>query len=311
MKERTATVVIILVLVLVPALVAWYDHSIHRRAGMRVIDLTGVAGTGTWTLEPVSNSNYWWKEFTPATVRLTLGETVLLRFHSADVYHQFYVPALGFGPISVKPGQVEEVELLASQTGAFEYFCTYMCGNCHFYMRGWIVVSPPNEEPLEPGPLSCPLCVPDFGEPPVGDRVALGGYLYRTMGCGTCHGFEGEGGVENYNYINGEIAAHNTTAEKIFLRSDEDAEVLLDVIRRGEPVDEDSEAADINGFPIVKARFDAAEELIRQGKNAAPLNMEGPLPPLQMPAWKYKLSDRDIDAIMGYFVSLYDWEEEG
>lgn len=312
MKERAATLVIVSVLVLVPALVTWYERDYRPAgygAGLRVIDLTGVASRGTWTMDSVTNINYWWKDFSPATIHLELGETVLLRFHSADVYHQFYVPALNFGPVSVKPGSVQEIRLEASQPGAFEYFCTYMCGSCHFYMRGWIIITPRGEEPILPDLLSCPICIPDFGDPPKGDRIVLGGYLYRKMGCGTCHGFEGEGGIENYNYINGEIPSHDTTAAKIFLRTAEDAEALLDVIRRGEPVDEDSGASEIAGFPIVKARFTAAEELIRQGKNAAPLDMEGPLPPLQMPAWKYKLSDREIDAIMGYFVSLYDWDE--
>ena len=313
MKDRVAVVLVVCLLVSVPSMVLWYEHGFRpdrSAGGMRVIELTGVASSGTWTMESVSNINYWWKQFTPATIQLEQGETVLLRFRSADVYHQFYVPALNFGPVTVMPGEIQEVELQATRPGAFQYFCTYMCGNCHFYMRGWVVITAPGEVPVQPDPLLCPICLPDFGDPPRDDRLALGSYLYLSMGCSTCHGLEGVGGVDNYNYINDEIPAHNNTVEKFFLQTEEDAETLMAAIQRGKPVDEESDAAEISNFPIVKARFAAAGDLIRRGKNAAPLDMEGPTPPLQMPSWKYKISDGEIDAILGYFISLYDWEEE-
>lgn len=311
MRERAATILIILLLVLVPAAVFFYGHNQRpawSASGIRTLDLTGVASGGVWTLDSVSSINYWWKQYTPATIHLELGETVLLRLRSADVYHQFYVPALNLGPIPVKPGVVEAVELRATRPGAFQYYCTYMCGNCHFYMRGWIIVTPHGEKPVEPDPLSCPACLPDYGPRPSGDRIALGSYLYLSMGCGTCHGVEGQGGIENYNYINGEIPAHNNTVEKFFLNAQEDADILLSVIRNGSVVDETSEASEISNFAIVKARFVAAKDLIRQGKNAAPLDLKGPSPPLQMPAWRYKLTDQEIDAVIGYFLSLYDWD---
>ena len=313
MKERIAIAVTLSLLVLVPLLAFWYEYGYRRsryEADMPVIELTGVGSSGTWTLEPVTNLNYWWKRFTPAILYLEMDRKVLLRLRSADVYHQFYVPALNIGPVPVRPGTIQELELQPKTAGQFEYFCTYMCGECHFYMRGWIVVTPPGETPVEADPLSCPLCLPDYGDPPEDDPIELGSYLYLSKGCVTCHGIEGEGGVGNYNYLNGEIPAHNTTVEKFFLRSREDAETLLDVIRRGDPVDTDLEEPDIAGFDVVKARFLAAEDLILQGKNAAPLDVEGPQPPLQMPTWKYKLDDREIDAILGYFISLYDWEDE-
>jgi mono/diheme cytochrome c family protein len=59
------------------------------------------------------------------------------------------------------------------------------------------------------------------------------------------------------------------------------------------------------------ARFKAAVELIKNGKQAARLDMAGPEPPLQMPAWQDKLSRRQIHAIMAYFISLAtDGEDE-
>jgi hypothetical protein len=296
----------------VPFLVVVYEflnHSEASREGFRIIELTGVASTGTWTMEPVDGLNYWWKQFSPATIEMTKGETVVMRFHSADVYHQFYAPALGIGPLSVEPGHVNDVVFTAEVSGAFQYYCTYMCGSCHFFMRGWILISEPGQPMPETEPIYCPVCLPDFGDPPQGDAVALGEYLYRKSGCSTCHGVEGEGGVENYNYVNYEIAAHNNTASKIFLRSEDDAELILEYIQEGIDWTSMEEPPEITGFPIVKARYEAAVSLIREGKNAARLDLAGPEPPLQMPSWKYHLSDPDIDSIMAYFISLNDWED--
>ena len=35
----------------------------------------------------------------------------------------------------------------------------------------------------------------------------------------------------------------------------------------------------------------------------------GPEPPLQMPAWQYIVDEREIDALLVYFVSIYPWDE--
>jgi len=161
-----------------------------------VIDVTGFAGRGTWTLETVNGLNYWWKAFEPATIYLEVGDTAVLRFHSADVMHQFYAPGLNIGPVSVEPGHVSEIQFKAEKAGVFKYYCTSMCGGCHFYMQGWIVITKRGETPPTPDPIVCPLCLPDFGGPPKGDPILLGEYLYQSMGCITCHGVEGRGGVE-------------------------------------------------------------------------------------------------------------------
>jgi hypothetical protein len=59
------------------------------------------------------------------------------------------------------------------------------------------------------------------------------------------------------------------------------------------------------------SRFNAAVELIENGKNAARLDLNGPEPPLQMPAWKHKLDRGQIHAIMGYFISLFPADDDG
>lgn len=305
MKEKFAVICVLLVLAVVPGLVfvnqkmAW-----SLRANDRVINITGVGARGAWTLETVNGLNYWWKSFEPATIHMQLNEKVVLRLLSADVFHQFYVPALGIGPVDVEPGYIRKIRFTAEKAGVFQYYCTSMCGGCHFYMQGWIVVTPVGEKPATPPPITCSLCLPTFERPAESAAIALGEYLYQSMGCVTCHGIAGRGGIENYNYIKGSVPAHDRTAEKLFLTDEEDREAFLNMIRTGvDPADPD-QPPDITRYPLVAARFKAAVDLIEKGKQAARLDMAGPDPPLHMPAWQDKLTPRQISAIMGYFVSL-------
>jgi len=311
MKEKLAVICVLLVLVAVPGLVFVYQ-GIYRpaRSTERVINITGVGARGAWTLETVNGLNYWWKSFEPATIHIQLDEAVVLRFLSADVFHQFYVPALGIGPLDVEPGYVKEIRFKAQKAGVFQYYCTSMCGGCHFYMQGWIVVTPAGEKPVTPRPIACSLCLPTFERPEAGRAVALGEYLYQTMGCMTCHGIAGAGGVDNYNYIKKTVPAHDRTAIKIFLADAEDREAFLSLIQKGADLNHPEEPPDITRYRIVMSRFNAAVKLIENGKNAARLDLAGPDPPLQMPAWKNKLSRKQIHAIMGYFLSLMPEDED-
>lgn len=305
MKEKLALTCVLIVLTAVPVSVFVYQRMYRPSVRTeRVIEITGVGARGTWTLETVNGLNYWWKSFEPATIHMRLSEKVLLRLKSSDVFHQFYVPALGIGPVDVEPGYIKEITFKAERAGVFHYYCTSMCGGCHFYMQGWIVVTPPGEKPATPRPINCSLCLPTYEPPEAPGVVTMGEYLYQTKGCVTCHGIEGRGGIENYNYIKKTIPAHNRTAEKIFLTDAENQKAFLDLIRQGGDLNEPEEPPDIARYHLVLARFNAAVELIKNGKQAARLDMTGPEPPLHMPAWKDKLNCRQINAIIGYFISL-------
>jgi len=311
--EKLPTFAVLAAVTAVPVLMAWYGLE-HRPstypAEAHVLDLTGIARRGVWTLEEVYNLNYWWKAFEPATIQLPLHAQVVLRLHSADVLHQFYVPALGIGPVNVEPGHVTEVDFQADQEGVFQYYCTSLCGECHFYMTGWIVVTPRGEVPLRPQPLVCPLCIPEAPPPAEQGVVAQGEYLYRHKACGACHGLEGRGGVANYNYINGDIIDHVHLATRLFLRDEASADALVKWIgRHGETPPAEAEP-EIMGFGIVQARMEAAMRLIREGKNAAKADLQGPEPPLQMPAWKNRLSESEVRAIVAYLITLNPWDEE-
>src|SRR5210317_1777083 len=128
MKEKWAVICVLFVLLAVPLMVFYYQ-GIYRpsRYNVKVITITGVGSRGTWTLKTVNGLNYWWESFAPATIHLRLDEAVVFRFLSADVFHQFYVPELGIGPVNVDPGYVREVRFKATKAGIFHYYCTSMC----------------------------------------------------------------------------------------------------------------------------------------------------------------------------------------
>ena len=115
--------------------------------------------------------------------------------------------------------------------------------------------------------------------------------------------------MENVNSAYHVIPAHNTTADKLFLQSPEDAEAFIDLIQQTTDLSALKEPPEIERYPLVKARFENAEEIIRQGRYSARLQPDGPEPPLQMPAWQHLIEERQIDALLVYFVSLQPWQD--
>lgn len=312
--EQIALLLLVLPMALVCSAVAWI--GIVSRGGPDgngtvVINLTGVAADGVWTLEAVNGLNYWWKTFEPATLYVTEGDEVIINLSSADVFHNFYLPVFSVGPVGVEPGHMATVRFTADRPGVYQYYCTSMCGGCHFYMRGWLVVTARGEKPVKPPPIMCTLCRPEEERPSsFTSLVNHGAYLYLEKGCVTCHGPEGQGGIANPNSVNSPVPAHNTTAEKLFLASEEDAEIFIELIEEVGDLSEIEEPPEgISRFPVVRARYDNAKEIIRKGRYSSKAALDGPEPPLQMPAWQYIVEEREVDALLAYFVSLYLWEE--
>ncbi len=310
-RERIAALLLALTLVAVPAALWWYQQvrlPALAGEGVKVFDLTGVAANGAWTVEEVRGINYWWKGFQPATLFLRQGDRVLLRLRSADMMHQFYVPELGIGPVAVTAGHMETVSFTADRPGLFQYYCLSLCGNCHFYMRGWIVVTPPGEAPVVPEAIACPLEGKGFSPPE--EPVALGEYLYNRRSCVSCHGPGGRGGVPNINYLQGTVPRHDTTAEKFFLQDEEDADAFAALLAEGADLEALLSSPPFPNYPLVLTRYRMAVDLIRRGKPSAKLDPAGPEPPLVMPAWGAILSPREQDALLSYFLALQEWEED-
>ena len=310
MKGRLAAIAVVALAAAIFGGVAWSSGALGYRRDARTFDLTGVGAAGVWTLEPVNGINGWWKDFPPATLFVRTGDEIVIHLRSADVFHRFYLPEFSVGPVEVDPGHTATVRFVASRKGVFQYYCTSMCGRCHFHMRGWVVVSDPGETPVQPPaaePDICPLHATAI--PAKSSLIERGARLYEAKGCATCHGPKGRGGIPNANSTSGTVPAHDTTAQKLFLQTREDAETFVGFLEAsGDLASADGLA--ISAFPIVRTRVLNAREIIRKGRFTSAADAHRAAPPLQMPAWHYLLDERDIDALLAYFVSLQQWEDE-
>lgn len=299
--ERAAvgiTIVGILAVLILPFLYESWVSRPESRADMRVITLTAIAETGLWTTEEVRGGNYFAKNFAPARPELKVGESVLLRLKSADVIHDFYCPDLGIEPVEVYPGVVEEVVVTADAPGAFDFYCTTVCGQAHFRMRGQFIVRPAKSTFEDPGEY----WLAELPDNP--SLVERGEWLFRRHACFSCHGEGGHGGVRNANYVKGTVPALDSMASEASLYYPEDVEAIVNALEKEIPLEDLWDDPPVPLFNVVLAKYQAVRELIRSGVPAGKLDQEGPIPPLVMPAWGQLLSDSDIDALIAYLLTL-------
>jgi mono/diheme cytochrome c family protein/plastocyanin len=274
----------------------------------RTIVLTGVARHGTWTTDQLEVGD---DAVAPAPARVLLrpGETVRLVLRSADGTHTFYSPALGLGPVEVFPGRPAELRFTAPAAGAYDFYCMLLCSPCHFAMRGVIVVAEGEVDPArfvpDPEPLAC------AERPPVpGDDAGLveqGRALYAAMGCVSCHGEDARGGFPSFNALPAErVPALDALAESIFLRRPQEAELraVTDLLERGVALDALREPP-VDGWGRLLRGVEGFHRTLQRGVAAAPRDPALPAPPLVMPAWQARLTDRQADALLAYLLDLY------
>ena len=138
----------------------------------------------------------------------------------------------------------------------------------------------------------------------------LQGRLLFAKYCSACHNKEGQGGIENPNYAGKTVPALNTLAEKMFLEYEEDAEYLAELLRDGVNIEEMSPPLDVDGRGRVLAQYRALRDIIKNGSTAAREDPEGPAPLLHMPSWAEGLTNKNIDSIFAYLLTVYPWQEE-
>ncbi len=330
LKEITAAASVVMVLVGLPVLVAFQSNRAiaSDAGGAKVFTLSGVAEDGVWTLENVNAINYWWRTFDRAILHVEEGDEVVLRLQSTDVHHRFYAPELNIAPVDVEPGHTQIVRFRAGAAGTYQYYCTSICGDCHFYMSGWIVVSPKGQMPediyrdaiaaidhdtiaaIDHDAIEAVDCPHDLAKPTRENMIEWGRYLYQNKGCVTCHGKDGQGDVPNFNYAKATVPAHNTLAEKLFLEEKEDADAFIELLLKRVDLDQMEDSRDIPQFRLVMTQYNSAKDLITKGKHCAKKDETGLEPPLQMPSWREVLTDRDIDCIIAYLLTLYPWDAD-
>jgi cytochrome c oxidase subunit 2 len=77
-------------------------------------------------------------------IHAEVNRPVLIRLHSKDVLHSFFLPNLRVKQDSV-PGMRIDFWFVPNKTGSFELACAELCGLGHYEMRGVLVVMTPEE----------------------------------------------------------------------------------------------------------------------------------------------------------------------
>lgn len=75
------------------------------------------------------------------TLTARVGEPLHLRLTSDDVMHSFSVAGMDIQPVTITPGEWQDVTLLFDRPGKYTYYCDRWCGPEHWRMRGTIEVS--------------------------------------------------------------------------------------------------------------------------------------------------------------------------
>jgi cytochrome c oxidase subunit 2 len=75
------------------------------------------------------------------TLYVTVGHEYTLQVTSKDVIHDLLIPSLGVQVYAV-PDHPNQVSFEPEKTGKYIFECVEYCGQDHYLMRGYMVVSP-------------------------------------------------------------------------------------------------------------------------------------------------------------------------
>lgn len=101
-----------------------------------VEDDAGVGAETTQTFNIVAQQF----SFSPSTITVNQGDTVVFNLTSIDVPHGFSLPQFNVSEI-ITPGETTTVEFVADTTGTFTFACSLVCGSGHAGMTGTLVVN--------------------------------------------------------------------------------------------------------------------------------------------------------------------------
>ncbi|RLB89031.1 MAG: hypothetical protein DRH26_12390 [Deltaproteobacteria bacterium] len=122
--------------------------------------------------------------------------------------------------------------------------------------------------------------------------------------CTACHGKNGKGGVRNPNYKNDYIPRLNTLAEQMFLHKKMKQDAVILILDEVGDLLEAGPQPDISGFFKVVAKYMPVKNIIENGRIVERKDKKGPSP-LNMPAWRKSLSQKDISSVIAYLIDTY------
>jgi len=120
MNSRRASIVVMLCMVLVIGAIA---VAADQAASPQVIKITAKRF-----------------EYSPNEIRIKTGVPVIFDFTALDRVHGFTVPDLGNIRLTIEPGKVNRITILAPKAGTYEFHCDLFCGDGHEGMTGTIIV---------------------------------------------------------------------------------------------------------------------------------------------------------------------------
>jgi cytochrome c oxidase subunit 2 len=113
-------------------------------------------------------------------IHIPTGKRLLFDFRSADVIHDFWVPALG-RKIDVVPGHPNRLWIEADKPGTYLGACAEFCGNEHAWMRIMVIADPPDRFAAWLKQQAAPPAQPATAE------EQLGAKIFRDRICTNCH----------------------------------------------------------------------------------------------------------------------------
>ena len=110
------------------------DVAVEVDEGTDAEEATDVAAT-TKTFDVVASKF----QYSPSTITVSEGDTVVLNLTTSDVPHGFSLSAFDLNE-TITPGKTKAVEFVANQTGTFNFSCSVVCGSGHGSMAGTLIV---------------------------------------------------------------------------------------------------------------------------------------------------------------------------
>lgn len=132
----------------------------------------------------ITGHQWWWEArypngaVVPWDVHIPAGRRLLVRIESADVIHDFWVPALA-RKMDAVPGRPSTIWLQADAPGTYSGTCSEFCGAQHAWMRFRVIAEP--EATFE-------AWLNNQARGPFHDAPAADERLFRNK-CGECHDF--------------------------------------------------------------------------------------------------------------------------
>lgn len=77
--------------------------------------------------------------FTPSSIKVKKGDTVVLKLKSTDITHGIIIPEFNINE-TMEPGVMKTIEFVADKSGSFSFSCSVPCGAGHKAMSGTLIV---------------------------------------------------------------------------------------------------------------------------------------------------------------------------